>query len=101
MTHRKVPNLLSAVSGIMMLLIIRSVLFLDIWPVLLGSVRVYLGKLWFLDQMVWLWEDMNKEEEISLRSQRFSTAISTSSALRVFLPAWVASLSASFVSFAM
>ena len=57
--HRRVPNILSAISGIGMLLVIWGVIFFEIWPTLLGAVLIYLGKLWFLDRMVWLFEDMN------------------------------------------
>lgn len=32
--------------------------FLKTLPALLGMALVYTGKLWFLDRMVWLWEDM-------------------------------------------
>lgn len=59
--HRKVPHLLSVVSGIGMLLVIPGVYLQEIWPTLLGCVMVYAGKLWFLDRMVWLWEDMKEE----------------------------------------
>jgi len=30
----------------------------EIWPLLMGISLVYLGKLWFMDRMVWLYEDM-------------------------------------------
>jgi len=60
--HRRVPNILSVVSGIGMLLVIWGVAFFEIWPLILGAVLIYLGKLWFLDRMVWLWEDMSDEE---------------------------------------
>ena len=29
-----------------------------IWPTILGVLLVYAGKMWFLDRMVWLYEDM-------------------------------------------
>ncbi len=32
---------------------------LYLWPPVLGAALVYLGKLWFLDRMAWLYEDMN------------------------------------------
>jgi hypothetical protein len=32
--------------------------FLDLWPMLLGLVLVYLGKTWFLDRMVWIYQEM-------------------------------------------
>ncbi|MDA0733535.1 MAG: hypothetical protein O2860_02985 [Chloroflexi bacterium] len=33
---------------------------LNIWPVLLGLTLVILGKMWFLDRMVWVYEDMKQ-----------------------------------------
>jgi len=56
--HRIVPNILSVVSAIGMLFVFWGVLLFDLWPTLSGTVMVYLGKLWFLDRMVWLWNDM-------------------------------------------
>lgn len=35
---------------------------LRIWPLLLGSLVVYAGKLWYLDRMVWLYEDMKDRD---------------------------------------
>jgi hypothetical protein len=41
-----------------------SAMALQVWPVLLGLTLVILGKMWFLDRMVWIYEDMkNKPEE--------------------------------------
>jgi hypothetical protein len=34
---------------------------LHIWSTLLGIVLVYVGKMWFLDRMVWLYEDMKEK----------------------------------------
>ncbi|WP_275670274.1 MULTISPECIES: DUF6653 family protein [Okeania] len=31
---------------------------MNIWPILLGVVLVLLSKMWFLDRMVWLYEEM-------------------------------------------
>jgi hypothetical protein len=56
--HRRVPNILSAVSGIGMLLVMWGVYWFDAWPTLFGMALVYCGKLWFLDRMAWLWEEM-------------------------------------------
>jgi hypothetical protein len=56
--HRKIPNILSAVSGIGMLFVFWGVLVFDLWPPLFGMALVYSGKVWFLDRMVWLWQDM-------------------------------------------
>lgn len=35
--------------------------FLDLWPTLFGLVLVYLGKTWFLDRMVWVYQEMNSD----------------------------------------
>jgi hypothetical protein len=56
--HRKVPDILSAVSGAGMLFVLWGVLVFDPWPTLFGAALVYAGKLWFLDRMAWLWNDM-------------------------------------------
>lgn len=56
--HRTVPNVLSAVSAAGLLLILFGLLVFGVWPTLFGMALVYFGKLWFLDRMVWLWEDM-------------------------------------------
>jgi hypothetical protein len=52
------PDILYAVSDIWMVFFLWGVLEFDLWPTLFGTVIVYLGKVWFLDRMVWLWEDM-------------------------------------------
>jgi hypothetical protein len=56
--HRIVPNILSAVSAGGMLFVVGGVFVLDPWLTLTGTVTVFLGKLWFIDRMVWLWNDM-------------------------------------------
>lgn len=58
--HRRVPHILSTVSGIGMLLVIWGVFALEIWQTILGAMLIYMGKLWFLDRMVWLFEDMQE-----------------------------------------
>jgi hypothetical protein len=49
---------LNVVSGTGMLFVIWGAVQLSIWPTLFGAMLVYAGKLWFLDRMVWLYEDM-------------------------------------------
>ena len=58
--HQTVPDVLSAIGGIGMLLVIWGVLEFSLWPTLSGAAVVYVSKLWFLDRMVWLWEDMKE-----------------------------------------
>jgi hypothetical protein len=56
--HRIVPLVLNAVSTIGTVFLIWGLIALEVWPTLLGTAIVYLGKLWFVDRMVWLYEDM-------------------------------------------
>jgi len=59
--HRRVPHVLNAVSGTGMLVVAWGVVRLAVWPTLLGTTLAYAGKLWFLDRMVWLYEDVSAE----------------------------------------
>jgi hypothetical protein len=61
--HRRAPNVLSAVGGVGALFVLWGVLTLGVWPTLFGAALVYLGKLWFLDRMVWLWRDTRDTRE--------------------------------------
>jgi len=61
--HRIVPNILSALAGIGMVVVFWGVYAFDVWPTLCGMALVYCGKLWFLDRMVWLWEEMKDTTE--------------------------------------
>jgi hypothetical protein len=56
--HRLAPHVLNAMAGIGNLVVIWGVVRLAIWPTLFGAALAYAGKLWFLDRMVWLYEDM-------------------------------------------
>ncbi len=58
--HRILPNILSIVAGIGMALCIYGVVRLQVWPTIFGIALAYLGKSWFLDRMVWLYEDMKE-----------------------------------------
>ncbi|WFB35085.1 hypothetical protein P3T73_13040 [Kiritimatiellota bacterium B12222] len=56
--HRIAPNVLSGVTGIGVLFLIWGLWKLNVWSTVTGSVLIYAGKVWFLDRMVWLYEDM-------------------------------------------
>ncbi len=58
--HKKLPNILSIVASIGMALCIYGVVRLDLWPTIFGIALAYMGKSWFLDRMVWLYEDMKE-----------------------------------------
>ncbi len=58
--HKKLPNILSIVASVGMALCIYGVFRLDLWPTIFGIALAYMGKSWFLDRMVWLYEDMKE-----------------------------------------
>jgi hypothetical protein len=70
--HRLVPNVLNAISGVGILFVIWGVVQLAVWPTLFGMALNYAGKLWFLDRMVWLYDDVGEarlqDREIGARS---------------------------------
>ncbi|MBW4619352.1 MAG: hypothetical protein KME17_08335 [Cyanosarcina radialis HA8281-LM2] len=56
--HQRVPSILSAVSASGVIFLVWGLVALNVWSTLLGTVIIYLGKLWFIDRMVWLYQDM-------------------------------------------
>jgi hypothetical protein len=58
--HKILPNILSIVAAVGMVLCIFGVVQLHVWPTIFGVALAYLGKSWFLDRMVWLYEDMKE-----------------------------------------
>ena len=57
--HQKtLPKILNGISSIGMILSIWGIVVLSLWPAILGISFAYLGKSWYLDRMVWLYEDM-------------------------------------------
>jgi hypothetical protein len=59
--HRRLPQVLSGVALAGLALMVWGVVVLAPWPTLMGMVVVLLGKLWFIDRMVWLHADMTGE----------------------------------------
>ena len=43
-----------------MVLCIYGVVRLQVWPTIFGIALAYVAKSWFLDRMVWLYEDMKE-----------------------------------------
>lgn len=56
--HKTIPNVLNGISSLGMILSIYALAVLSIWPAILGVALAYLGKSWYMDRMVWLYEDM-------------------------------------------
>lgn len=58
--HIVTKNILTAVQGVGSIFLIYGLYKLDFWPTLVGTILVYMGKMWFLDRMVWLYEEVKK-----------------------------------------
>jgi hypothetical protein len=56
--HARMASRLSAVGLVGMICLAWGLYALAIWPTLLGMALIMLGKLWLVDRMVWLYEDM-------------------------------------------
>jgi len=65
--HRVMPHILSAGSGIGLLFLVWGLWRLELWAALAGNVVVIASKLWFLDRMVWIYEDM-KDADATYKS---------------------------------
>jgi hypothetical protein len=55
--HRRLPFVLAGVAGLGVPFLAWGLWKLDLATLAIGMLLVYAGKLWFLDRMVWLWED--------------------------------------------
>ena len=56
--HRRVPNVLNSLAAVGMILVIWGVVAFSIWPTMTGTVIGVAFKIWYVDRMVWLYEDM-------------------------------------------
>jgi len=56
--HVRAATVLALVSTSGLPFVIWGAVQLAVWPALLGLVLIHLGKLWFMDRMVWLYADM-------------------------------------------
>ena len=56
--HKNVPKILNTISSVGMIISIWAIVILSVWPAILGIALAYLGKSWYLDRMVWMYEDM-------------------------------------------
>lgn len=56
--HQRVPNVLSLVAAVGGVFVMLGLAVLDTWLTVFGFTLVTLGKLWYLDRMVWLYKDM-------------------------------------------
>ena len=56
--HQTIAKILNSISSIGMIFAIYGIVKLALWPAIFGIALAYLGKSWYLDRMVWLYEDM-------------------------------------------
>lgn len=61
--HLRMVTILNSITGLGLPFLAFGLYYLDIWPVIFGLLLIILGKMWFLDRMVWLYEDMKGESE--------------------------------------
>ena len=54
----RVPDLANVLSSVGVLSLVYGLVVLEVWPVVAGIFVVHLAKLWYLDRMVLLFEDM-------------------------------------------
>jgi len=62
--HRRAALLLSILNGLASILAIYGLVMLEFWPTLAGIGGVILAKTWFLDRMVWLFEEMKRDNPV-------------------------------------
>ncbi|WP_292742490.1 DUF6653 family protein [Methylophaga sp. UBA3192] len=55
---------LNGISFTGLLLAVWATVYFSVWGAILGVSLAYLGKSWFLDRMVWLYEDMKEANEL-------------------------------------
>ncbi|WP_339775214.1 DUF6653 family protein [uncultured Methylophaga sp.] len=56
--------ILNGISFLGVLLSILATVYFSVWGAVLGVALAYLGKSWYLDRMVWLYEDMKEKNEL-------------------------------------
>jgi hypothetical protein len=56
--HRYFPHILTSISTIGLVISAWGLATLNLYFTGVGTLLIYVGKLWFLDRMVWLYQDM-------------------------------------------
>ena len=61
--HVTMAKFLSILAGLGLIPMIYGLYFYDLQPLIWGILFIYAFKSWFLDRMVWIFEDMKHHEE--------------------------------------
>ena len=61
--HRIIPNILNVVQGVGLIFLIYGLWYFDFWSTLVGLILTIESKLWYVDRMVCLYEDMKDNPE--------------------------------------
>ena len=61
--HRPVITFTNTISAIGAVIFTRGLIALAAWPTMVGLSWMILGKTWFLDLMVWVFEDMKEHPQ--------------------------------------
>ncbi len=64
--NQQMAYILTGVSAAGALLLIYGLVILGIWAVIAGMAITIGGKIWFVDRMVWLYEDMKAKTTLDL-----------------------------------
>ena len=65
--HQSVFNVLNIISGVGVLMCAWGLITLSVWATAFGTFAVLISKSWFLDRMVWLYDEM-KDADPTYRS---------------------------------
>lgn len=60
--HMRAANVLSVLSACSFPFILWGLIKLSFWPVFFGVVLMLLSKFWFMDRMVWIYQDMKDRD---------------------------------------
>lgn len=55
----RMAHILTAISAVGVAILVYGLVMLEPWPTIAGTLLAFLGKLWFVDRMVWLYDVMH------------------------------------------
>ncbi len=58
--HQRAALILSMMSGVGAVILVYGLMVLDAWATIAGLIATVLPKVWFVDRMVWLYEDVRR-----------------------------------------